>query len=389
VGAGLNNWNMTPPGTSWADWYIANHTHFLCDGLDFWWNDEGETQWFTYSTWGLVQQQQYAEALPGQRFSNLNRAFQPGMQRNPSITWTGDRQDCSHATVLTFTTAGQLYTACDMSAPSATVLLRQYQNAIFLPIMRVHAMHGVPRFPYLWGGEEHQVAFRGALNMRYHFIPHIYSLFHAGRFTGTPTAMPASYVFPADPSFPSSIGDATYMFSDVLLPADVSTANKADPNENVTHVNFPPGIWYDFNSTASVVGPQVGVTHTDVPLSTIELYVRAGAILTLNRDVVQYTGAQGGDLDLHVYAGRDGAFTLVEDDGSSLAYQADYDAATRRTAFVWTDATRTLSWTVQGGFAGGSGLYTTAWPVLFATGAGSPVPAPSAALGVAGSVVFQ
>jgi len=26
--------------------------------------------------------------------------------------------------------AGQLYTACDMTAPSATVLLRQYQNAV-------------------------------------------------------------------------------------------------------------------------------------------------------------------------------------------------------------------------------------------------------------------
>ena len=46
------------------------------------------------------------------------------------------------------------------------VLVRQYWNAVFMPIMRVHAMHGVPRFPYLWGGTEHQAAFRAALNTR-------------------------------------------------------------------------------------------------------------------------------------------------------------------------------------------------------------------------------
>ena len=34
VGAGDNNWNMSAPG--WADWYVANHLHFLRDGIDYW-----------------------------------------------------------------------------------------------------------------------------------------------------------------------------------------------------------------------------------------------------------------------------------------------------------------------------------------------------------------
>jgi alpha-glucosidase (family GH31 glycosyl hydrolase) len=33
------------------DWYAQGHEHFLEDGIDFWWNDEGETQWFTYLYW--------------------------------------------------------------------------------------------------------------------------------------------------------------------------------------------------------------------------------------------------------------------------------------------------------------------------------------------------
>ena len=50
VGAGPGNWNMTP-GNGWAPWWVENTAHFLEEGMDFWWNDEGETQWFTYKWW--------------------------------------------------------------------------------------------------------------------------------------------------------------------------------------------------------------------------------------------------------------------------------------------------------------------------------------------------
>ena len=444
VGAGDSNWNMSAPG--WADWYTTNHLHFLSDGLDFWWNDEGEysttsahtrplppswrtgasssrqlllltvlphwhpppphpfplppplsfrsphcdageTQWFTYFWWNLAQQAMQRQALPNTRHFTINRAFQAGMQTFPAVTWTGDRQDCSHATVLTFTTAGQLYTACDMTAPDATVLVRQYQNAIFLPIMRTHAMHGTPRFPFLWGADA-EPAFRKALQTRYTFLPHIYSLMHLARATGQPLALPASYIFYNDATFPPALGDATYMFSDVLLPADVSTANGNDPNENTTHCNVPPGVWFVYNSTVTVIGPIVNLTYTDVPLDALVLFVRAGAILALNRDIVQFSDAIGGDLEVQVYAGRDGAFTLVEDDGVSLDYATSPSTATRSTQFVWVDATRTLSWTVSGGFTGGPNIFTRAFPVLFVSNASAPVTAASQALGVAGSVTF-
>jgi alpha-glucosidase len=385
VGAGDNNWNMSAPG--WSDWYVANHLHFLKDGIDFWWNDEGETQWFTYTWWNAAQKAMVEEVLPGTRHFTINRSFQAGMQSYPAISWTGDRQDCSHKTVLTFTTAGQLYTACDMTAPSASVLVRQYQNAVFLPIMRTHAMHGTPRFPFLWGAGA-EAGFRAALNARYHFLPHIYSLMHLARRTGQPLALPASYVFPSDPAFPVAVGDATYMFSDVLLPADVSTSNGPDPDENTTHVNIPSGTWFAFNSTATLVGPILDLTYTDVPLDQLVLFVRAGAVLALNRDVIQYSDAVGGALELHVYAGRDGAFELVEDDGETLAYATDYEAATRRTSFVWADATRTLSWTVAGGFNEGRNLFLSAAPVLFVSNASAPVFAAVQTLGVAGSVTF-
>ena len=37
------------------------------------WNDEGETQWFTYTWWNKAQSQVAAAARPGKRFFTINR----------------------------------------------------------------------------------------------------------------------------------------------------------------------------------------------------------------------------------------------------------------------------------------------------------------------------
>ena len=189
-------------------------------------------QWFTYSYWNAAQAAALEAVRPGARPWSINRAFQPGMQRFAATTWTGDGQDCSHAKLLSFAVAGQPYFACDMTSPDATVLVRQYAAATFMPTDRVHQMHGTPRFPFLWGGPEHQAGFRAALNLRYALIPLLYSLAHTARRTGALLAGPASYVLGVhDPAFPPAIGDATYMVGDTLLPAAVSSASGYDPNE--------------------------------------------------------------------------------------------------------------------------------------------------------------
>lgn len=302
--------------------------------------------------------------------------------------------------------------------------------------MRTHAMHGVPRFPFMWAPDSpaHQEAFRAALDTRYAFLPHLYSLAWASHVRLVPIVQPASYVFPGNvPGFPVAVGDVTYMVGEHLLPADVSTSRVSDPNENTvsgrraqsllhihvctalgvtgsqtslannpsaplppvllplchmqTTVNVPPGQWYRFNTTTALTGPILNLTYTDVGLSELVLFVRSGAILTLQRDVVQYTGALGGALVVHVYAGADGAHTLVEDDGETTAYISSPETATRQTQWAWDDASRTLSWAVSGSFTGPT-LYTSVQAVLFEAGAPGPVTKGPAPLGVPGSIQF-
>ena len=251
--------------------YAANSSHFLSDGVSFWWNDEGETDWFTYHWWNTAQGKEWEVAQPGERQFSLNRAFTPGMQRLVATVWSGDGQDCSHQMVLKFLDRGASYSTCDMRDDgdvSGTVLVRQYQNAVFLPLMRVHQMHGLPRFPFLWGDKAHQDAFRGALNTRYAFLPHLYSLGHRLYAQSVPIARRASDI---DGTFPRDCGSVgaktcqsigTYMVGDSLLPGDSDLIERISNNDpNAYTIAFPPGNWFPFNTSGSpaVIGPQTKV----------------------------------------------------------------------------------------------------------------------------------
>jgi len=103
-------------------------------------------------------------------------------------------------------------------------------------------------------------------------------------------------------------------------------------------VYLPAGAWYDWWTGEKIEGGR-DVTR-EVDLATMPIYARAGAIIPLD-PVRQYTDEPAKEpLAIHVYPGADGAFTLYEDDGSSLGYLKGKFALT---AFAWDDKARTLT----------------------------------------------
>ena len=102
-------------------------------------------------------------------------------------------------------------------------------------------------------------------------------------------------------------------------------------------------------------------------LAEMAIYVRAGAILPLQANAsIQRSGEAGGLLEVHVYAGDDGGFTMVEDDGISWDYRDKPDTATRTTTWRWIDASKTLVWSVSGGkMLDSPNLYSAMTAVLF------------------------
>ena len=96
--------------------------------------------------------------------------------------------------------------------------------------------------------------------------------------------------------------------------------------------------WYDFWTGQRLKGGQSVTLETQ--LNRVPMFVRAGSILPLGPEM-QYVGEQRWDnLELRVYPGADGRFTLYEDEGDNYNYEKGVYATI---AFQWNDKSRTLT----------------------------------------------
>ena len=84
-------------------------------------------------------------------------------------------------------------------------------------------------------------------------------------------------------------------------------------------VYLPAGVdWYDFWSGRRTAGGQT--VNAAAPIDTLPLYVRAGSILPSGRRCNTRCRAEA-PMELRVYRGADGSFTLYEDDGNNYDYE--------------------------------------------------------------------
>ena len=100
--------------------YMQQNAGFIKDGVDFWWNDEGETMYFTFYWWSVAEAQLLQQLQPTARYFSINRAYTPGMQRLGSSIWTGDvsvswaAMQQQPAYLLNWQLAGAGYVTCDI-----------------------------------------------------------------------------------------------------------------------------------------------------------------------------------------------------------------------------------------------------------------------------------
>jgi alpha-glucosidase len=330
-------------------WYAKQTKPLLKDGIDGWWDDEGEYTYTAYTYWDMAEREGLDEVHPHARLWTLDRAFQPGTSRFGAAAWTGDIHanwatlQKTPTTLLNWSIAGMPYCTCDIGGYSGEttpeLLVRWMQAGTFFPVMRTHSNFRVtPHFPWLFGTDA-ESAIRKTLNLRYQLIPYLYSLAHQTHETGEPIMQPLLMQYPADPAL-ANLSDE-WLLGENLLAAPVLTPG------NSRTVTFPDDSWYDF-----ATGEPVTSDHhftLNVPFDSVPLYIRAGTILPL-APILQHTSdLPGGPLDVHIYPGRDGKFTLVEDDGSTSAYLKGH---VRRTEFTWNDQTKTLRWTQTGSYNG-------------------------------------
>jgi alpha-D-xyloside xylohydrolase len=104
-------------------------------------------------------------------------------------------------------------------------------------------------------------------------------------------------------------------------------------------VYLPDGIkWFDFWTGQTLAGGQK--VNADAPIDKIPLLVRAGSIIPMG-PLVQYATEKPADpIELRIYPGADGSFTLYEDENDNYNYEKGVHATI---AFHWDDAKRQLT----------------------------------------------
>jgi alpha-D-xyloside xylohydrolase len=107
---------------------------------------------------------------------------------------------------------------------------------------------------------------------------------------------------------------------------------------------LPQTTWYDFWTGEKLDGGKR--IQADAPLNKIPLYVRAGSILPLGPEVQYATQKPASPIELRVYPGADGSFTLYDDAGDTY----DYEKGAHATVPIkWDDAAKTLSFGAREG----------------------------------------
>jgi alpha-D-xyloside xylohydrolase len=166
--------------------------------------------------------------------------------------------------------------------------------------------------------------------LRYRLIPYIYSL--AGRVTQDGYTIMRHLVFDyQNDANVYNIADQ-FMFGPAILVNPVTTAGATTRS-----VYLPAGTWYDFWTGATTMG---GSKMTvSAPLSSIPLFVRAGSIIPMGPNI-QYATQSADPLEIRIYKGQDGSFTLYEDAGDTYDYETGQYS---QISFAWSESTQQLT----------------------------------------------
>ena len=350
-------------------WNLMNNVLFKI-GADAWWLDTTEAETEGRETNILVTNKvnhgqngaRYANEFPlmtttavygGQREASdkkrvfiLSRSTYAGAQRNAAATWSGD-VDPNWETFrrqipagLNYSISGLPYWTTDIGGfvganpddPAYRELyIRWFQFGTFCPIFRAHGTRTTNQNEIWSYGAEAQKILTDYDRLRYRLMPYIYSLAWRTTSEGYTIMRPLVMDFREDVRA-QNVGDQ-FLFGPSILVNPVTERGAA-----VRHLYLPGGRWYDFWTGATLSGGH----FIDAPttLEQMPLYVRAGSILPLGPDI-EYAAEKSADpIELRVYRGANGAFTLYEDENDTYNYER---GAYATIPFSWDDATNTLT----------------------------------------------
>lgn len=350
-------------------WNLMNNALFKI-GVDAWWLDTTEPETEARETDILVTNKvnhgengaRYANEFPlmtttavyqGQREASnkkrvfiLSRSAYAGTQRNAAATWSGD-VDPNWETFrrqipagLNYSVSGLPYWTTDIGGfvsanpddPAYRELyIRWFEFGAFCPIFRAHGTRTTNQNE-LWSyGPDAQKILVSYDQLRYRLMPYIYSLAWRTTSAGYTIMRPLVMDFREDVRA-QNIGDQ-FLFGPALLVNPVTERGATS-----RPVYLPNAKWYDFWTGSALEGGRT--FDAPAPLDRLPLFVRAGSILPLGPDIEFAAQKPADTIELRVYPGADGSFTLYEDENDSYDYER---GAYATIPFSWDDSSRILT----------------------------------------------
>jgi alpha-D-xyloside xylohydrolase len=365
---GMAVYDATNPEARKYYWDLIDKGLFKL-GLDAWWMDTTEPE-----TEGLEENIQLGHKLAvgsGDRFVNifplmttgavyqgqrgasdqkrvfiLSRSAFAGSQRNGVTAWSGDinsdwlsyRRQIPAG--LNFALSGIPYWTTDIGgfvfgSPTdpafRELFIRWFQFGTFNPILRVHGTRS-PDENELWSyGPEAQKTLVAFDRLRYRMLPYIYSLAWETTSSGYTLMRPLVMDFRTDVGAQNAGNQ--FMFGPAFLVNPVT-----EPSADSRHVYLPDAKWFDFWSGRVQQGGHA--IEAAAPIDRLPLYVRAGSILPLGPEMEWSSEKPEDPIELRVYPGADGDFTLYEDENDGYDYEKGVYATI---PLHWDDAQHTLT----------------------------------------------
>ncbi|HSH02798.1 MAG TPA: TIM-barrel domain-containing protein [Anaerolineae bacterium] len=323
---------LSNPKFTQAYFELLHHPHEQ-DGVDFWWIDwqQGETSdmpgldplwWLNHLHFFDLGRGGQKRPFIFSRWGGLgNHRYPIGFSGDTHVTW--DALDFQPYFTATAANVGYSWWSHDigghmMGIEDRELYTRWVQFGLFSPILRLHSTNNPFHDRRPWGYDDTVLNItRDVMQQRHAFIPYLYSLAWRNSITGEAPFRPMYHDYPdCDEAYNCP---QQYTFGSNIIVAPYTAP--ADPDTNLSRqlVWLPPGDWHHFYTGEYHAGDRWHVCYGD--LTDIPVFVRAGAIIPL-APKTSWGGLNNPELiELHVFAGGDGRFTLTEDDGQSNDYQ--------------------------------------------------------------------
>jgi len=276
----------------------------------------------------------------------LSRSAFAGSQRNAVTAWSGDinsdwfsfRRQIPAG--LNFSLSGIPYWTTDIGgfvfgSPTdpafRELFVRWFQYATFNPVLRVHGTRK-PDENELWSyGPDAQNILVSFDRLRYRMLPYIYSLAWKTTSEAYTPMRPLVMDF-RDDTRAQNIGDQ-FMYGPAFLVSPVT-----EPAASTRQVYLPAAKWFDFWTGSAIEGGQM--INAITPLDRLPVYVRAGSIVPLGPEEEWSTEKPADPIEVRIYRGANGDFTIYEDENDNYNYEK---GAYATIPLHWDDASRTLT----------------------------------------------